>query len=92
LTSLYNKSHFQVVLTNGGAPDTGGTNIIKFKDVQPEVDSTGRANDIFRRVQSRENLYDTSFPYPDATIDITGNFCKDFGVTDSQYIAGSCTP
>jgi Tfp pilus assembly protein PilX len=92
LTSLYNKSHFQVVLTNGGAPDTGGTNIIKFKDVQPEVDSTGRANDIFRRVQSRVNLYDTSFPYPDATIDITGNFCKDFGVTDSQYIAGSCTP
>lgn len=92
LTSLYNKSHFQVVLSNGGVPAANGTNIIKFKGVQPEVDSTGRANDLFRRVQSRVDLYDTSFPYPDATIDITGNFCKDFGVTDTEYIAGSCTP
>lgn len=92
LTALYNRSDFQVVLTDGGAPTPGDTNIIKFKDVQPEVDSTGRANDLFRRVQSRVNLYDTSFPYPDATIDVTGNFCKDFGVTDTSYFPGSCSP
>lgn len=82
LTPFYNATHYQVVLSNGGAPLSSGANIVKFKDVQPIVDSTGRANDVFRRVQSRVNLFNTDFPYPDATIDITGNFCKNFGVSD----------
>ena len=82
LTSFYVGTHFRVSL--GGA---------QFEGVQPIVDSTGRANDVFRRVQSRIDLYDTSFPYPDAAVDTAGNFCKDFGVTDQpDYIPGSCTP
>ena len=81
LTPLYNASHVRITL--GGA---------QFKGVEPIVDATGRANDLFRRVQSRIDLYDTSFPYPDAAVDVNGNFCKDFGVTDTTYIAGSCTP
>lgn len=92
LTPYYNASHFQVVLSQGGPIDASGSNLRKFKDVQPEIDSTGRANDLFRRIQSRVDLYDTSFPYPDATLDVTGNLCKDFAVTNSAYIAGSCTP
>lgn len=91
LTPLYNPTHFQVVLSRGKI-NSSGTNIVKFKDVQPEVDSTGRANELFRRIVSRVDLYDTTFPYPDATIDVTGNLCKDFGVTDTKFIAGSCTP
>ena len=81
LSALYKGAHFRVSLVGA-----------QFKAVQPIVDSTGRASDIFRRVQSRVDLYDTSFPYPDAAVDVTSNFCKDFGVTDSEYIAGSCTP
>lgn len=83
LTSLYTASHFRVTL-NGAL----------FRNVQPIVDSTGRANDVFRRVQSRIDLYDTAFPYPDAAIDTSGHLCKDFGVTDTQYVPGSatCTP
>jgi Tfp pilus assembly protein PilX len=91
LTPLYNSSHFVVVLSNG-VPNSTSTNIVYFKDVQPKIDSTGRANDLFRRVVSRVDLFDTSFPYPDATIDVTNNFCKDFGVTDTEYISGSCAP
>ncbi len=84
LSALYNATHFQVLL-DGGA--------VQFKEVQPIVDSTGRANDVYRRVASRVDLYDTNFPYPDASVDISsGNFCKDFSVTDTQYIAGSCRP
>lgn len=82
LTPFYNGTHFQVVLSNG-TPSATGNNIVKFKDVQPMIDSTGRANDIFRRVQSRVDLYNTDFPYPDATIDVTNNFCKNFGVSDT---------
>lgn len=86
LTSFYNKANFEVAL---GHNNNG---LVKFRDVQPSIDSTGRANDLFRRVVTKVNLYDTGFPYPDATIDVTGDFCKDFSVTDTAYIAGSCTP
>lgn len=91
LAAYYNASHFQVVLSNGALNPTS-SNIISFKDVQPEIDSTGRANDLFRRVESRVDLYDTTFPYPDATIEVNGSFCKDFRVTDKDYLAGSCRP
>lgn len=85
LTPFYNATHFRVTLLRAGA-------VVQFDGVQPEIDSTGRANDLFRRVVSRVDLVDTSFPYPEAAVDISGNFCKDFAVTDSQYIAGACTP
>lgn len=91
LSPFYNASHFEVVLSNG-VPLTTGANVVRFKDVQPIVDSTGRANDVFRRVQTNVDLFDTSFPYPDASIDVTNNFCKDFAVTNDAYFAGSCTP
>lgn len=81
LTSIYAASHYRVTL--------GG---VKFRNVQPAVDSTGRANEVFRRVLSRIDLFDTAFPYPDAAVDTTGNLCKDFGVTDTLYVPGTCTP
>ena len=94
LTPFYNASHFQVTLYNGDPSNPN--NLITFKDVQPMVDSTGRANDMFRRVQSRVDLYNTDFPYPDASIDINGNFCKSFAVsTDPSVYTNSvaaCTP
>jgi hypothetical protein len=86
LTPFYNKADFKVTLRNSA----GG--VINFNGVQPEVDATGRANNVYRRVGARVNLYDTSFPYPDATVDVGSNFCKDFGVTDDAYIAGECNP
>ena len=82
LTSFYVGTHVRVTL--------GGT---QFNGVQPIVDSTGRANDVFRRVESRIDLYDTTmFPYPEAAVDVSGNLCKDFGITDTKYLPGSCTP
>ena len=92
LTGLYNATHFRVTLWNG--PIGASSTPVFFKGVQPLIDSTGRANDLFRRVQSRVDLFDTTFPYPEAAIDLTGNFCKDFAITDTQYIAGSaaCNP
>ena len=91
LFQFYNATHFEVVLSNG-VPLTTGANVVRFKDVQPIVDSTGRANDVFRRVQTNVDLFDTSFPYPDASIDVTGDFCKDFAVTTDAYIPGTCKP
>jgi hypothetical protein len=96
LTPFYTKTHFEVALYDGDA--TIPANVVRFKDVQPRIDSTGRANDLFRRIESRVNLYNTDFPYPDATLDITGNLCKNFSVssdpavyTDS-YDSSGCRP
>lgn len=87
LTSLYNNAHYNIKLKNGGAD-------VQFNGVQPSVDSTGRANDIFRRVEARVELVG-DFTYPEAAIDMEGDLCKNFVVTneESGYKASStCTP
>lgn len=81
LTSIYGGADFMV--------QPQGT---QFQDVQPAIDSTGRASDVFRRVRARVQLVsplETQL-YPRATVDITKNFCKNFTVSATQYYAGSC--
>ncbi len=88
LSSLYNKTSYRISLLNGALP-------VKFNGVQPLVDSTGRANDLFRRVETRVEMTDVNFPYPNAAVDTTGNLCKDFTVTDNpkDYDGNiKCTP
>jgi Tfp pilus assembly protein PilX len=97
LSALYNGTDYRVTLLNGATP-------VQFNAVQPQIDSTGRANDLFRRVQTRVELTDVNFKYPEAEVDITGSFCKDFSVTDnpndyskissiqSGISVGSCAP
>lgn len=93
LSALYNKTDYRMTLS-----DSGGTVARRFKDVQPQIDVTGRANDLFRRVQSRVESINVNFPYPEAAVDITGNLCKDFSITDNvaDYAAlnalSTCTP
>ena len=87
LSSLYNGAHYKVTLLKNDVP-------VPFDRVQPEVDSTGRANDMFRRVKSRIELK-SDFIYPEAAIDVVADLCKDFTITDqdSGYIGSSvCTP
>jgi len=76
LTPIYGKSNFRVTLLDGTTP-------VNFNGVQPQIDSTGRANSLYRRLQTRVELADTNFPYPEAAVDITGSFCKNFWVTDN---------
>lgn len=76
LTSLYRGTHFRISLQNAGAP-------VKFGGVQPIIDSTGRADNLFRRVKTRVELTSPSVAFPDAVIQTPNNLCKDFGVTDT---------
>lgn len=96
LKSLFRASHYQIELYDSTKPIAGtpGT-LVQFNGVQPSIDSTGRANDLFRRVQSRVSLKNDNFPFPQAEINITGNLCKTFFVTNDAgtYSPGSsCTP
>lgn len=59
--------------------------VANFTGIQARVDSTGRANDLYRRVETRIELVDTYYPYPEFEITMTGGndsaLEKDFWVT-----------
>lgn len=85
LAAFYNATDFKVELYDGDE-------LVRFDGVQPEVDSTGRANDLFRRVVSRIEL-GNSFNYPVAALETTGNLCKNFSVTtEADDYRNLCTP
>lgn len=86
VSAIYNDTKFSV------APQESDGTAIAYDQVQPSIDSTGRASDVFRRVEARVETSDDQTAYPRATIDITGNLCKTVTVTDVFYDAGSCTP
>jgi Tfp pilus assembly protein PilX len=64
------------------------SDIIDFDNVQPKVDATGRASDLFRRVRASVTVSPagTPDPFPEATVTTT-NLCKDFFITNNaaQY-------
>lgn len=86
LTPVYNATSFRVSLLDG-------SNQVQFAGVQPVVDSTGRANDLFRRVEARLSLASDA-EYPEYAIDVDGDICKDFYVYQggSGRSSGSCSP
>jgi len=83
LTSLYRDTSVRIELL-----DASGT-IVQFMGVQPRIDSTGRASNVFRRVVSRINLATDSPAYPEFAVDVTGSLCKDFYVTADKDGASS---
>ena len=86
LTPMYNATHFRVSLA-------GATGALNFDGVQPSIDSTGRANTQYSRVETRVDLTSTNFAFPEVAVDLTGNLCKDMVVTDNvnDYL-DPCTP
>lgn len=83
LNPVYGDTKVKVVLRQG-------TNVIDM--VAPTIDSTGRANDLFRRVKVGISF---TGDYPRASFDI-GDLCKDFAISsDPQVYADSlirCDP
>lgn len=88
ITPIYKKATALVTLY-----DKNG-NPVKFSGVQPMVDSTGRANDLYRRVSARLSLT-SAVLYPNAALSVAGDICKDFAVTStsvSRVDSLACTP
>lgn len=65
--------------------DVDGTNPIDLTGVQVQVDSTGRTNQLLRRVETRLDPADLFFPYPQYELELDGgngqSFDKDFWIT-----------
>lgn len=77
VASIYKGTDFRVELL-----DTAGDKV-RFQNVQPEIDSTGRANDVFRRLVARVESSDSSrAPYPRAALGSSGSVCKAYMITD----------
>ena len=87
LTSIYNTSSYRLTLYNGSNP-------VLFSGIQPIIDSTGRTNDLFRRVQTRVEMTNVNFPYPTSAVYTKGDLCKAFKLTNksSDYSELSCNP
>ncbi len=91
LAAIYNKAptNYKVELCRSLAcpPE----NIINFDNVQPIVDSTGRASDLFRRVRARVSVTPsgTQQQFPEAALLVDGNVCKDFQITNNagEYVS-----
>lgn len=92
LTAIYAASDAKITLYNGSFDSD---DMVQFSGVQPVVDSTGRANDLFRRVEARLSLT-SDINLPEAAIDTGGRICKNFLVTPSGsaqvHTTGPCTP
>lgn len=92
VAAFYNAADYKITLCKGTCSDVNNT--IKLNGVQPMIDSTGRANDLFRRVQVRVENVD-AFPYPEGALESAGNLCKNFYLTDNTadyWQSTSCSP
>lgn len=80
------------VSTLYGQPDTdfrielldASNGRIDVQGLQVSVDSTGRANDFYRRVETRLEYSDASFPYPEYALQLLGRDSSD-GVKKNFY-------
>ncbi|MDO4967248.1 MAG: hypothetical protein Q4E70_00560 [Candidatus Saccharibacteria bacterium] len=95
LTNRNDANTYLLVSLPYGTPETdisvtasgvvsGAREQIEFSGVQARIDSTGRANDLYRRVETRVELVDTYFAYPEYEITMTdahSNIYKTFYAT-----------
>ena len=68
-----------------GEGSTDISNAAELKNMQVVIDSTGRANDLYRRIEARVDTSDIYFPYPLYAIELLGeggmNLQKNMAVT-----------
>lgn len=75
VTPLYaSETQYKIELLGaGGSP-------VPFDGVQPEIDATGRADDVFRRVETRVRFDDTSHVINYPSFDTADSLCKALSV------------
>lgn len=73
LTPIYGQTHFRVALVNNG-------NEVQFDQVQPIIDVTGRANDIYRRLQARVQVNQAT-NFPEFATESADSICKNLRVS-----------
>lgn len=83
LRSIYSKS--RVTITAYDSSD----NPLRIKNSQTLVDSTGKAQDVLRRVQVRIPSHN-GYVHPDYDLQTTGNICKQLKLTPDNNFGYNC--
>ena len=86
LATPYDTADVDFAITAKEGKDTE----LHFRGAQYGIDSTGRANDIYRRIETRIELGDFSFPYPEYVTQIgagsgASDTSKNFWVTNNCW-------
>lgn len=84
ITPIYGATHFRVALVNSGAE-------VNLDQVQPVVDATGRAADVFRRLQARV-LVNQLTNLPEFAAESATTICKNLQVTNNtaDFVPNNC--
>lgn len=81
IKSIYKASAATVTASRTGTPTalelTGG---------QAVIDSTGKANDVLRRIQVRVPIYTFNSPYPEFAVQSVDSICKRFALSPPDII------
>ena len=75
VTPIYGQTHFRVALVNGGTE-------VNLDQVQPIVDVTGRASNVYRRLQARV-LVNQLTNFPEFAAESATTICKNLQVTNN---------
>jgi Tfp pilus assembly protein PilX len=75
VSAFYANTHVKLSLAKGGA-------LVKFNNVQPKIDVTGRTNDVFRRVSARVQFNAASY-MPNYAVQSGQTVCKNMLVADT---------
>jgi Tfp pilus assembly protein PilX len=86
VTPLYGSTHFSVALR-----DSSTGNTVNFNGVQPVIDVTGKASDVYRRVQARVVLGNIS-NLPEFAAESAGDICKNMVISDGSYFQPNNCP
>ena len=70
--------------------DDSGCKAVEFAYVQPTVDATGRANDLFRRIEARIELVDTYFPIASYALAVNDPDNNEDYVKKDFYVTRNC--
>jgi hypothetical protein len=84
VTPVYGQTHFQLKLMQGNS-------VVNFNGVQPIVDATGRAQDIFRREQARVRINPVS-NLPEFVVESANTICKNMIVSDNSFYQTNTCP
>lgn len=84
ITPIYGQTHFRVALVHSGSE-------VSFNQVQPIVDATGRANNVYRRLQARV-MVNQMTNFPEYALESANTICKNLQVSNNtaDYKANNC--
>lgn len=72
------------------ALDSGGGQLA-FTNAQAQIDATGKANDVLRRIQVRVPL-NNSYYYPEFALETGDDICKRMNIVVGQPVNNACLP